>query len=80
MIHGPAFGNAHLSALGRIEVIQSGQVEVSMNEVEGQFLGEGQASGAFELAGLHGRHTDLAGDAGLWGSLKGDYIGQAVVL
>lgn len=80
VIHGPALGGAHFLASSWVDVIQPGQVEITMDEVEGQFLGKGQAAGALELMGLHGGHADLAGEAGLGCAFECNHIGQAVVL
>jgi hypothetical protein len=78
--HGSALCGAHPFAVGRVQVVETGQMEVPMNEIEGQFLGEGQAPGSFELESVHGGHADLAGDAGLGGAFESDHIGQAVIL
>ena len=80
MGHGSTLCGAHFFSAGRIHIVEAGQVEVPVNEIEGQLLGEGQTAGPFELVGMHGGDADFARIAGLGGALESDHIGQCVVL
>jgi hypothetical protein len=80
MGHGSTLCGAHFFAVRRIHIVESCQVEVSVDEIESQLFGEGQAAGPFELVSMHGGDADFASIAGLRGALESDHISQGVVL
>lgn len=78
--HGASLGHAHLAAVFWIDVIETGQVKIAVNQIQRQLFLERKPTRAFELQGLIGRYADFTRGLGQDVSVEGDHIGQAVIL